>query len=1106
MLSWIRLALYSLLAFGIVATAHAQDNAADDAEDTTRAPLVRHPAVHPDGETIAFSFQGDVWSVPVSGGRANRLTVHEAYESNPTWSPDGNHLAFSSDRYGGDDLYVMDAEGSRPNRRTFYSGTDALSQWAPTGDLLFTTRRAYAQVERESEIHRVDAEGGLPQRHLDALGYAPVMSPDERFIVFERGSNGTTRKRYRGPAAKQLWLYDTEDESYTQLTTFDGNDHNAVWTGPRTLHFISERSETYNVHRLTLADDGTPEGDPEAVTTYDNGNGVRHLSAGADGAVLAFERHTDIYVMRPEDEADPERLSVQVAEDDRFDPVERETMTRSASDMAVSPNEDYIAFAVRGRLFLTRNDDESNHTVQLTTEAAHDREVQWLDDETLLFVSDRGGTYDLYRLESGDAETDDLFDALAYDITPLTETETDERSPVLAPDRSQVAFHRGAAHYGPKSLVVADLTDDQTLNNERVLHEGWNEASGVAWSPDGQWLAYSRPDLDYNHEVYIHAADGSEDPVNVTQHPRPDRNPVWSPDGSKLGFVSGRSGGNDDIWFVWLRESDWEKTQQDWDEDAPQRPSASNKEANDEANDEEEGEDDTPDPVEIDFDTIHERLERVTAGPANEANPVIGKEGDTFFYVAGRGGRTTTADTEVDLYSIQWDGSERKALTEGDLGPYSVRLGPEQSHLFFAHSSGQLARIATDGGSVERLPFRARMEIDYPAERAQVFDEMERAMEQGFYDPNFHDADWDALVEQYRPWAMRASTSTDFQYMVNLMLGELNASHMGFYGPDRADTQSEQTGLLGVEWAPADNGLEVTRVVPDSPADREVSRLNVGDVVTSIDGTALSASTSPYRLLNDTVDELVMLTVQDDDGDTRTVRIRPTSSLRSELYQEWVDTRDELAREYSDGRLGYLHVQGMNWPSFERFERELFASGNGKGGLIIDVRYNGGGWTTDYLMATLNVNQHAYTIPRGATDNLEANHTEFRDHYPFGERLPYPAWTKPAGTLINQNSYSNAEIFAHAFKSIDRGPVVGTPTFGAVISTGGVGLLNGSFVRMPFRAWYVRETDQNMEHGPATPTTTVSNPPDARAQGEDPQLERMVNELLQRVDNETSEN
>ena len=1051
-------------------------------------PFVRHPAVHPDGEIIAFSFQGDVWTVPAEGGRALRLTVHEAYDGHPTWSPDGTQLAFTSGRYGGDDLYVMDAEGSRPERVTFFSGGDGLSQWAPTGDLLFTTRRAYAQVERESEIYRINAEGGTPMRHLDALGYAPVMSPDERFIVFERGSNSPTRKRYRGPAARNLWLYDTETESYTALTTFEGNDYGAVWTGDRTLHFISERSDTYNVHHMDLEDDGSVDAISD-VTTYTDGDGVRHLSASADGSLLAFERHTGIYTMDTTADADPEPLSIRVAEDERFDPVERETFSNQASNMAVSPDEEYIAFAVRGRIFLTRNDDEGQHTVQLTDEAAHARDLTWHDDGALLFVSDHDGPYNIYRLTSDDPETDDLFDALAYDVTALTDTDEDERNLEIAPNGTQLAFHRGAAHYGAKALVVADLNDDGTLSNENTLHSGWNEASGIAWSPDSQWLAYSLPDLNYNYEVYIHAADDSQEPVNVTQHPKPDQSPVWSPDGSKLGFVSSRSGGNADIWFVWLQESDWQKTQRDWDDDAPQRPTPDDEAANDEENDE-------PPTVEIDFDNIHERLTRVTALPTNERSPLIAADGDTFYFVAGSGGRGTTHSTDVDLYSIQWDGTDQQPLTQGGMSPADVQLGPNNEHLYFRHSGGQLARVSPADASVDRLPFAARMEIDYPAEQAQLFDEMWRAINQGFYDPAFHGADWDALRDQYRPWAMNASTRSDFQDVINWMLGETNASHMGFFGPDRAETQSEQTGLLGVEWAPADNGLQVTRVVPRSPADRDVSRLHEGDVVTEINGTPLDSSTNPHQLLNDTVDDLVLLTIERADGGEDRVRIRPTASLGSELYREWVDTRNELAREYSDGQLGYLHVQGMNWPSFERFERELFASGDGKDGLIIDVRYNGGGWTTDYLLTTLTVEQHSYTVPRGATDDLSANHPEFRDHYPFGERLPYAAWTKPVGTLINQNSFSNAEIFAHAFQALELGPLVGKPTFGAVISTGGVSLLDGSFVRMPFRAWYVRDTGQNMELGPATPDYAVENPPDARAQGEDPQLRRMVQQML----------
>jgi tricorn protease len=297
-----------------------------------------------------------------------------------------------------------------------------------------------------------------------------------------------------------------------------------------------------------------------------------------------------------------------------------------------------------------------------------------------------------------------------------------------------------------------------------------------------------------------------------------------------------------------------------------------------------------------------------------------------------------------------------------------------------------------------------------------------------------------------------------------------------------------------------ENGVAVQRVVPRSPADREASTLRVGDVITAVNGTPVSEAGNVYKLLSGTVDEMVMLSVTDADGAERSVRIRPTGSLGDELYREWVDQRKELVDEYSNGRLGYIHVEGMNWSSFERFERELYASANGKEGLLIDVRFNGGGWTTDYLMAVLNVKRHAYTVPRGATDNLEQTHEQFRAHYPFGERLPLASWTKPVAALANQNSYSNAEIFSHAFKHIGHGPLIGQPTFGAVISTGGVGLLGGSYVRMPYRGWYVYATDQNMEHGPAVPDVLVENPPAVKASGDDPQLRRAVNTLLQQID------
>jgi C-terminal processing protease CtpA/Prc len=246
----------------------------------------------------------------------------------------------------------------------------------------------------------------------------------------------------------------------------------------------------------------------------------------------------------------------------------------------------------------------------------------------------------------------------------------------------------------------------------------------------------------------------------------------------------------------------------------------------------------------------------------------------------------------------------------------------------------------------------------------------------------------------------------------------------------------------------------------------------------------------------------VLVGYMDDEGTAKETVIWPVESLSDERYEYWVDSRKELTEKHSDGRLGYIHVRGMNWTSFERFVREMMASGYGKEGLVIDVRYNGGGWSTDYLMAVLNTRQHAYTVPRGAASNLEEEHLNFREFYPFGDRLPLSSWTKTSIALCNERSYSNAEIFAHAYQSLGIGTLVGIPTFGAVISTGSWDLVDGSSVRMPRRAWYVKKTDKNMELGPAVPDIIVDNPPAYKARGIDPQLERAVQELLSQIGTE----
>jgi tricorn protease len=1011
--------------------------------------------------------------VPVSGGRASRLTVHEAYEGRPQWSPSGQKIAFISDRHGNNDLFVMNANGSQIQRLTYHSTGDQLTGWTPSNELIFTTNRLFNQVEWEPEIHTVSAEGGTPERFFDSFGMMATMSPNGRYLVFVRGYNGEYRKRYRGPANKDLWVYDTKEDSYRQLTDFDGNDMYPTFSDNNTLYFISERSGTYNIHKTSFTQNGTMGSSPEQVTNFE-GDGVRYFDVSNNGNKIVFERKTGLYTINAQSDSS-KRLPIDVSQDSRYYTVERESFSGDAQEFAVSPSGDWLAFVIEGEIFIKHNDPEKTRSVKVTDHSFRDRDVSFLNDSTLIFASDRSGQYDFYTVQPAQKDKNDLYESLQFSTKRLTNTSAAERNPVVSPNGKQVAFNRGRGQ-----LVVAEITGRASLGEETTLLDtGWAEASDVAWSPDNEWLAYSMPDLDFNHEIYIQPADNSQEPVNVSKHPRPDSNPVWSPDGSKLGFLSNRNNGDDDVWFAWLNRRDWQRTQLEWDKsETPEVVSP---------------EDTVGTDVEIDFDGLYKRLQQVTSMPGDESDVAISKDGQTFYFVSD--------EADDDLYKAKWDGSDLTALTEGGVNPYGIRLNQKLNALYLMQSGGQIGRFDLASNTIERLPFTAKMNINHKKQREQIFEEAWRKLNVNFYDPNFHGQDWEQLRKHYKPWALKASSDADFQNVMNMMLGELNSSHMGFYGSDRAETQDVETGLLGVEVEPASNGVRVERVVPNSPADREVSTLNAGDNIMSVAGESVAQTPNFYSLLADRVDEPTLLQVENSNGESREVVIEPTDDLGDQLYNQWVQKRKEFTEKYSNGQLGYIHVEGMNWPSFERFERELVATGEDKKGIVIDVRYNGGGWTTDYLLTVLQYKQHAYTIPRGATDNLQQNKTKFRQHYPYGERLPLSSWTENAITLANQNSYSNAEIFSHAFKNLDLGTLVGEPTFGAVISTGGAGLMGGSYVRLPFRGWYVKESNMNMEHGPAVPDIKVDNAPNYRSKT-DAQLKRAVDELLNQIENE----
>ena len=495
--------------------------------------------------------------------------------------------------------------------------------------------------------------------------------------------------------------------------------------------------------------------------------------------------------------------------------------------------------------------------------------------------------------------------------------------------------------------------------------------------------------------------------------------------------------------------------------------------------DKDKDEDSEVDPVLIDWQDLRRRVVRVTRREGNET--VVGWSADSkmLYFNANTGTRLTNGTTaESGFFSVEIDGGKEEKV-ESTAARSFTRDGKELLYV-------KGGKITGNSGKAKTYAFSVRYREDLREVRKAVLGEVWRALDRMFYDPNFHGHDWAASFTKWGPAANVASTPEDYGEMVNWMLGEMNASHMGYYsfGSSSArETDAPGMGLLGVLWDESfdGDGRRVAEVLPGTPAARSISRLEVGDVVLAVNGEAYLAGGNWHRLMAGTSGTPTYLDVLGTDLTLREITIRPTSSINAALYRRFEDQTRARVEEASGGRLGYLHIESMSTGPLVEFERDLFAAGAGRDGLLIDVRENGGGWTTDMILAMLSVRDHAITIPRGGGEG-----------YPQGRRV-FATWDKPIVVLCNENSYSNAEIFSWSIKTLGRGPVVGKQTYGAVISTGGTGLMDGSFVRLPFRGWYVNdEKHTNMELNGCPPDYPVENLPGDGLTGLDRQLEKAI--------------
>jgi tricorn protease len=1026
---------------------------------------------------VAFAARGNLWVADLPGGTVAALTTHPAYDWMPVWSPDGKRIAFSSDRNGNDDLFVMNADGTGLVQLTFDTAPDTACDFSSDGaTVLFSSRRDGTWV-RHPFLYEVPVSGGQPGALFPDFGYFGAYGPDGKLIAYTPRVTYYYTKDYDGTGNMRINLYDRKAGTHREVVGGRRDSAHAMWAPDgRGFWYITDRDRVSNLWFHDLAA-GT-----DTQKTYLTDGDITYPRIARDGSVIAFESGGGISLYDTRSST-LRSLPVTLPADRGSNAVQYKTFTAKAGEFAVADEEKQVAFTVHGAVFVQRLLDEAT-AVPLTRAVAKHEDLAFAKDEkALYFVSNAGGSRDIFKMESDDPAEPRLAYALKTKTSPVAATPAEEHSPRLSPDGKRLLFIRDKG-----DLMVEDLEKP----GAKALVSGWNIKS-FDWSPDGAWVAFSKEDDDYNEDIYLVPSKGGE-PFNLTRHPAYDTRPLFSPDGKYLAFLSNRNGYQFDVHFVWLTKAEEAKTEEQRLDEEERKKSAKKDEpkADDKANTKDKAKDKAKDKdagkpgeaaaeVKVDLDRIWTRIRRLTELPGDESALAVSRDSKKIAFVSAHEGKK-------DLYCIDRTGENLKRLTSGGTDPSNLLFGKDDAWVWFLTKDGVIQKAKPDGGKTESVKFSAPLALDEPAIREAVFREGWAVHKQNFYDPKFHGVDWNAILERYLPLARATVTRRDFDAVMNAMLGELNASHLGIYTPSDG-SKPPASGQLGVrlDASHAGPGVKVAGVVPRSPADDPTDPLQAGDLILAVEGLPVGPAPLEALLLN-TVERPVVLTVKRD-GIERLMRFRPigNGALRDLLYDAYVEKMRAFVEKVSSGRLAYAHIRSMDEGSYDRFQMELFSESYGRDGLIIDVRSNGGGWTTDLLLQLLAQKPHAVTVPRDGGKG-----------YPDFERKHVFTWKKPFVVLCNQDSFSNAEIFSHAVKTLGLAKVVGVETNGSVISTDEVQLLDGSDFRMPTRGWWALGTGKNMEDAGAVPDIIVENPPEIWDRGgRDLQVEAAVKALLE---------
>jgi tricorn protease len=1032
-------------------------------------PSFYDPGISPDGSEIAYVTGGDIWTVPAAGGAARLLVAHSAHESRPLYSPDGSMLAFNSNRNGGQDVFLMDLATGAVRRLTNDSGSEELTGWSRDSRWVYFTSSG-EDVAGMSDVYRVRTSGGTP------MAVAADRYETEFFAAPSRDEAGLVAIATRARMAQGQWWRNGHshiDESeiwtvrealragdtptYTKVSV-GGKNLWPMWGADGTIVFMSDRSGAENLWSVPKTG-----GSATRLTSFESGR-VLWPSISANGATVAFERDFGIWTLDVSSRA-MRRLDIRLmgAVEGPTPEVQRET--QGWTGIAVSPDGRKWAFTAGGDVWATTIDSGVPATRVTRTPAAEGDVVWSANSRQIVYTSWRTGIPKLY----------------AYDFTSNTERQVTtgggrDGSPRFSPDGRTLAYTRAIDER--RELRVLDWP----TGADRALATG--VAAPPTWSPDSRWLAYGGETDEFSNVMVVPVSGGTPRQVSFVAN-------------ASLGSIDWSARGDYIVYRTNQRTEDSRLVKIDmvplpptFDEDRfrelfnQPRDTSDAPDRSDRAapRDSAGGAVPAPAEIEIEFDGIRRR----------------GAFVDTDFSVGqvllSPDGKTAVATGDGALHRITFDANGDVDITRMTAAGTPIGFSSNGRQLYVSQG-GQLRIVnVTGAGQPRTVSTSVEWTEDFEATKLAAFEQGWGEMRDGFYDKDYHGADWNAVRERFRPHIEGARTRAEFSRLMNLMLGELNASHLGHSGRTTPEGDGATTGELGLRFDRLayenDGRFIVTEVLELGPA-HVAGGIGVGDQVVAVDGSALDGSSDLDLLLREKSGRQVVLMVRTGMGAPRAVELLATSggAERQLIYRNWVESRRAYVDSISGGRIGYVHIASMSQGALDQLIFDLDQQNHAKDGVVIDVRNNNGGFVNVYALDI--VSRRNYFTMQGRGSSVRA---------PSRVQLGQRALLAPTVLVTNQNTLSDGEDFTEGYRELQLGPVVGEPTAGWIIYTSSRSLVDGTSVRMP--STFIRDNrGQNMELNPRPVDIDVERPAGEWYSGRDSQLDRAVDELLRRIQN-----